>query len=233
MRPRFWRRLAGCIAINGCLMAAVPEWRAGTGEAGAAKALVLEGRGGRRAVLAESTGAVTLPVADFLAARWIPALGVERGAILVRGTPGSAAEVDDLLTAVALAMQRLEPARLSYDGARISVAATGGACLASLVPLAFTGCREGTPLKPPIRSALQMVDFPGGLLERGAVTPVYPVQALRLGAVTILGLSGEVRPDDFRAPGRIVVPFASDTRALPAGDPRVRAAIDRILARVR
>jgi hypothetical protein len=50
--------------------------------------------------------------------------------------------------------------------------------------------------------------------------------------VTLLGLPGEVRPGEFRAPGRLVASFASDTRALPA-DPQVRAAIDRILARIR
>ena len=73
-----------------------------------------------------------------------------------------------------------------------------------------------------------------GLLKRGETARAFPVQAIALGKqVTILALSGEsTLPEGLNPRGLIFSPFANQEFA-PPQDARVRAAIQRVLARVR
>jgi hypothetical protein len=233
MLRKSWRRLAGFIAIECCLIAAPAEYRAGIGKAGEVKALVLEDRRGNRAAFAEAAFTVTRAVSDVAAARVMQALALDRAEILIRGGAGPNPRPEDVAYAILAAAVHLEPADVRFDGAKISVTAAGGRCLAAMFPLAFEQCGGGDAVRSPVRAAFQMVELTSGLLKRGQVTPSYPVQAIALGKqVTILGLGGDAPPAGFRAAGRLVVSFANDHAAW-WDDPRVRAAVERLLERVK
>src|SRR6266705_2334491 len=87
MSKRFWKRLAGCIAIE-CSLAAAPEYQAGMAAAGHAKAVVLEDNRGNRAVFAEADSPVTRAVSDFVAAQLAKRYGLDRASLLIYGRAG-------------------------------------------------------------------------------------------------------------------------------------------------
>jgi hypothetical protein len=62
----------------------------------------------------------------------------------------------------------------------------------------------------------------------------FPVQAIALGKqVTVLALSGEAAlPEGVNPRGLIFAPFSNEAAAAPQGA-RVRAAVERVLARVK
>jgi hypothetical protein len=240
MPRRSLRRLAGCIVIELLLawgaLAADAEYKAGAAAAGPVKALVLEDRRGNRAAVVEARFAVTRAVSDFAGARLLKAYGLDRAGVLMRGVSAGAPQTDELITAVAAALGKLEPASVHYGNGAMSVALPDGRCIAALAPdasLTLDRCGAGDPVRGPIRSAFQMIEPAHGLLARDATVPAYPVQAIAVGRqVTVLGLGGEVPAGRFRAPGRIVAPYANDTSALP-DTPDVESAIRRVLGRLK
>ena len=233
MSTKFWRRLAGCIAIECCLTAApAPEYRAGAARSEHARAVVIADRGGRRAVFAEADFPITREMSDFVAVQLVKITGMDRAAIVISGSGPAPAEVDQILGAVAQAMLSLGSATVSYDGV-ISVGAEGGGCVATLYPVQLEGCRAGVETHGPIRAAFQMVDVPHALQTRETTPRPYPVQAVSIGkAVTVLALGGDVPAGRFAAPGRIVIGGANDSGAMPQ-DPVVNKAVEQVLRRVR
>lgn len=222
MSRRFWKRLAGCIAIDFAL-AAAPEYQAGTATVGDNTALVLKDRKGNHAVLVESNLVVTGPGADAVAAQLAKTHGLERSALLIYGRPGPFVRTDDVVSAVTEAFRSLMPAIVTYDGAFLSVAALDGKCL-------HGGCAPGVRVPSPIRTAFQMVEPEHGLQSRTTLPVGYPVQAIALGKeVAILGLSGAANYPATK--GLIVIRFANDSRTAPES-PRIAGAIRRVLARV-
>jgi hypothetical protein len=73
------------------------------------------------------------------------------------------------------------------------------------------------------------------LLKRGEITRAFPIQAIALGKqVTILALSGEAfLPEGLSTRGLIFSPFSNEAVPPPLHDARVRAAIQRVLTRVK
>jgi hypothetical protein len=143
---------------------------------------------------------------------------------------------EDLVTAITTAVNALETAEVRYGHRSLSVA-VGERCVGSLNPdgaLAFGGCSDGEPITGLIRSAFQMVEPAHGLQKRGETVRSYPVQAIALGKqVTILALSGEAAlPEGVNPRGLIFAPFSNEAAAAPQ-EARVRAAVQRVLARVK
>jgi hypothetical protein len=225
MRKRFWKRLAGYIAIK-ALLAASPEYQAGVAAAGPVRAVVLQDRHGNRALFAQGVPPITRRVADFVAVQFVRSLQVDRAAILLAGGSGS-----DLTAALETALTRLEPALVTYDGNIVSVTVQGE-CRATLFPISSDGCTPGRTVRAPIRSAFQMVDLAQSLQRRGEMGLVWPVQAIALGSqVTILAVGGELPIARYQAPKRIVVPSSNDS-ITPPPDPRIDAAVRQVLARI-
>jgi len=225
------------------------EYQAGAAAAGQAKApvkaLVLEDRRGNRAAIVEAPFAVTRAVSDFAGARLLDLYGLDRAGVLLRGMPAAARQTpprtDDLVTAVAAALGKLEPAVVRYGDGGLSVTTPEGRCVGALrsdASLTFDGCGAGGPVRTslvrgPIRSAFQIVEPAHGFLKRDAAPPSYPVQAIAIGkGLTILALGGEARAAGFPAKGVMVAPFSNDTLALP-DTPGMDAAIRQVLARVK
>ena len=86
-----------------------------------------------------------------------------------------------------------------------------------------------------IRAAFQMVEPAHGLQKRGETVRAFPVQAIALGKqVIVLALSGEAAlPEGVNPRGLIFAPFSNEAAAAPPQDARVRAAVQRVLARVK
>jgi hypothetical protein len=227
MSRKFWKRLAGCIAISGSLAAAAPEYRAGAAATDHVRAVVVEDRRGARAVFAEADFPIARATSDFVAVQLAKAYGLDRAAIVISGTGSTAEEPAAILAAIERALGALQPAAIS--GA-ISIRSATGACIATLYPIRLDSCREGRTLSGPIRAAFRMIDLPHPLQRRDTVPPAYPIQAVAIGKVTILALSGEVPPGAHAA--TIVVGHANDTEPYPGG-PAIRNAIDAILAKIR
>ena len=244
MRKRSSRKLAGCIVIELALAAAgvrsgsAADYRAGAAESGLARALVLEDARGHRAVFAQTEFRITGAVADFVAARLLISLDLERPGLLFHwsGIGARPEQSDDLVAAITAAVAALEPAEVRY-GHRSLFVATGDRCLGTLSPdggLAFGGCADGAAVTGVIRAAFQMVETEHGLPKRGEGVRSFPVQAIALGKqVTILALSGEAAlPEGVSPRGLIFAPFSNEAAAAPQ-DARVRAAVERVLARVK
>ncbi len=240
MPRRSSKRLAGCIVIELLLawgaLSADAEYKAGAAATGLVKALAIEDRRGNRAAFVEARFAVTRAVSDFAGARLLEAYGLDRSGVLLRGVSAGSPQTDELITAVAAALGKLEPASVRYGNGALSVAYPDGRCIAALAPdasLAFDRCGVDDLVRGPIRSAFQMIEPAHGLLEREAAVLSYTVQAIAIGKqVTVLGLGGEVPAGRFKAPGRIVAAYANDTAPLP-DTPEIDAAIRRLLARVK
>lgn len=232
MSIRFWRRLAGCIAIECCLTAAPkPEFRAGAASSEHARAVVLEDRRGFRAVFADADFPITREVSDYAAVQLVKAAGLDRAGLVITGSDPAPRNAEDIVGAVAQALLRLDAATVSYDGV-ISVRAAAGGCVATLYPVRLDGCRDGAAAHGSIRAAFQMVDVPHALQTRGAAQHGYPVQAIAIGkTVTILALGGNA-PSDIGGLRTIVVSHANDaTAAAPLSV--VESAVAAILRRVR
>ena len=84
MRKRSSRKLAGCIVIELFLAAAgfAGDYRAGAAAEGSARALVLEDARGNRAVFTQTEFRISQALADFVAARLLISLDLERPGIL-------------------------------------------------------------------------------------------------------------------------------------------------------
>jgi hypothetical protein len=233
MSIKFWRRLAGCIAIECCLTAAPrPEYRAGAAQSEHARVVVLEDRRGFRAVFAEADFPVTRDVADFVAVQLVKLAGLDRAGIVISGSGAALPDSGEIVAAAAKALSSLGPATVSYDGV-VSVRTESGGCLATFYPVRFDGCRDGAAAHGPIRAAFQMVDVPHGLQTRGEVAAGYPVQAVAIGkAATVLALGGDAPAGRFHATGRIVVARANDAVA-SAPEEVLEKAVKAVLRRVR
>ena len=240
MRKKSSRKLAGCIVIELTLAAAgfAADWRAGAASSGSARALALEDPRGTRAVFAQTEFRITQSLADFVSARLLGSLQLDRPGLLLRwsGIGARPEQPEDLVTAITDAVNALEPAEVRYGHRSLSVAA-GERCLGTLSPdgaLAFAGCTDGAEVTGAIRAAFQMVEPAHGLQKRGETVRSFPVQAIALGKqVSILAMSGEAPlPEGVNPRGLIFAPFSNEAAAAPQ-DARVRAAVDRVLARVK
>ena len=240
MRTRLWRKLAGYIVIELTLAAAgfAGDYRAGTAVEGSARARGLEDARGHRAVFTQTEFPISQALADFVAARLLVSLDLERPGLLLHwsGIGTRPGQPEDLVAAITAAVAALEPAEVRYGHRSLFVAA-GERCLGTLSPdggLAPGGCAEGAAVTGGIRAAFQMVQPVHGLQKRGEAVRSFPVQAIALGRqVTILALSGEAAlPEGVNPRGLIFAPFSNEVAAAPR-DARVRAAIERVLARVK
>jgi hypothetical protein len=234
MPIRWSRRLAGCCAIELLLVAAPSfEYQAGTASIGQAMALALEDRGGNRLVIAQADFPVTREIADFVAAKLVYQYGLNREAMVLIGRAGQTPSPQDLATAMAAALGKMEPAVVRFADGTVSVAAADGQCRATVGgSLRLAGCAAGELVRSPLRLAFRMVEPAHGLEHRGELAPAYAVQAVALGRqAAILALGGEIAPGRFRAPGRIVIGLANDVMTLP-DDPGMDQAVRKVLARV-
>lgn len=214
------------------MAAAPPEYRAGAARTAHVVAVALEDRRGYRAVFAEADFPITRAVSDLAAVQLVKAYDLDRAAIAISGTGGATPDAGEIVSAAAQALGRLDAAAVSFSGA-VSIATPGGACVATLYPVRLEGCRQGAPVRGPIRAAFRMLDVPHALATRDAAPRAYPVQAIALGKqAVILALGGSVEPGRYEAPGRIVVPFANDSAPMPR-DARIEAAIGSVINRVR
>jgi hypothetical protein len=235
------KRRAGCIAISfRCLLhaslwgATAPDYRVGTGEAGFVKAVAMEDRQGNRAVFADAPFTITLASADWIAARLLQAYPLRRDAILLHSTRPGAPVPQAALDAIAVALSKLEAAHLFFDGSRFSATSGEGQCLAVFFPVAFEGCAGGTKVRPPIRSAFQLLDQMHGLQRRNGTQEkppsAYPLQAIAFGKQgAILALGGDPPLSRFRFPGLIVVPHCNAETPFPE---EAATAIRQVLTRV-
>jgi hypothetical protein len=239
MSTKWWKRLAGCIAIEllaaATAIAADSEYRAGTAALGGAAALALEDRGGARIVIVQGDFAVTRSVTDLVAAQLMKAYELPREAIIIRGGGKGTARPDELALAAAAAMGALAPAAVRFDGAVLSVVDADERCRASIAAggaLRFGGCTAGDRVRSPLRAAFRTVEPARGLQQRGQTPPSFAVQAIAFGKeATILALGGDIAPERYRAPRRIVMSFANDAAA-PPDTPEVAAAVRDLLKRV-
>jgi len=108
MSIKFWRRLAGCIAIECCLTAAPkPEYLAGAARLEHARVVVLEDRRGFRALFAEADFPVTRGMADFIAVQLVKLAGMDRAGIVIGGTGSALPEPGEIVAAAANALRSL------------------------------------------------------------------------------------------------------------------------------
>jgi hypothetical protein len=242
MRKRSSKKLAGSIAIELVLVvaASAAEFRAGSASAPTARALALEDARGNRAVFAQTDFRITQALADFVAGQLLSTQNLDRAGLVFRwgGIGNRPAQPDDLVSAVSTAIAVLEPATVRYGHRVLSVVTGNDHCLGTLNEdgaVAFAGCVEGEPVTPAIRAAFQMVEPAHGLLTRGETARSFPIQAIALGKqVTILALSGEAMlPEGLDTRGLIFSPFSNEASPPPVRDARVRAAIQRVIARVK
>lgn len=240
MRKKSSRKLAGCIVIELTLATAglAAGYRAGAAASGSARALVLEDARGNRAVFTQTEFRITQAVADFVAARLLVSLDLQRPGLLLHwsGIGARPEQPEDLVTAITDAVNALEPAEVRYGHRSVSVAA-GERCVGNLSPdgaLSSAGCTDGAAVTGDIRAAFQMVEPAHGLQKRGDTVRSFPVQAIALGKlVTILALSGEAAlPEGVNPRGLIFAPFSNEAAAAPQ-DARVRTAVQRVLSRVK
>ena len=127
MRKRSSRRLAGCIVIELALAATglAADYRAGAAASGSARALVLEDARGNRAVFTQTEFRITQALADFVAARLLVALDLQRPGLLFHwsGIGARPEQPEDLVTAITTAVNALEAAEVRYGHRSLSVAA--------------------------------------------------------------------------------------------------------------
>jgi hypothetical protein len=216
MPKKLSRKLAGCFAIElllaAGLLAADPDYQAGTAAAGKVRALALEDRRGARAVFVTVEFGVSQPVSDFIAAQVLKAYGVDRAGLLLRSAGQGDPAPDDAVTAIGAALGSIEPAVVRSSGEAVSITSPDGRCLAMLAAngaVAFERCGAGEAVRAPIRAAFQMVDPAHGLQPRGEPVRSSSVQAIALG-------------------GQFVVLAVDGDR----GDARVSAAVRQVMARV-
>ncbi len=233
---RWWKRLAGFIAIELTAGAGAAnfQYKAGTASIGQARALVLEDRRGNRAVLAQINARITLATADFLAVHAMERFGFAREGLLIQAADSGEAQPDDLLNAIAAALNGMYPAELRYGTGRLSVMRSGGSCLGSLASgerLRLDGCGGGELVRSPSRAAFRVVEPDSGLHRRAQIPPVYPLQVIVFGGrVVVVGLPGEPATDRFQVPGVILVPYGNESAPF-MDTPQLRAALGGLLRR--
>jgi hypothetical protein len=199
MPRKLSRRLAGCFATEllfaAGLLAADPDYRAGTAAAGKVKVLALQDRRGTRAVFATAEFRVSQSVADFIAAQVLKAYDVDRAALLLHSAAPADPAPDDAVTAIGAALGALEPAVVRSGAGAISITAPNGHCRATLAAdgaLAFDRCAPGDPVRTPIRAAFQVVDPSHALQPRGEPVRPSSVQAIALGSqFVVLAVDGD------------------------------------------
>jgi hypothetical protein len=216
MPKKLSRKLAGCFAIEllfaAGLLAADPDYQAGTAAAGKVKALALQDRRGNRAVFAAAEFRLSQSLSDFIAAQVAKAFGVDRAGLLLHSAAQGDPAPDDAVTAIGAALGALEPAVVRWSGGAVSITAPDGRCRATLAAngaVAFERCGPGEIVRAPIRAAFQMVDPAHGLQSRGEPIRASSVQAIALGRQFVV----------------LVVDGDRD-------DARVSAAVRQVLARV-
>ena len=103
--------------------------------AGSARALVLEDARGKRAVFTQTEFRITQAVADFVAARLLVSLDLQRPGLLLHwsGIGARPEQPEDLVTAITDAVNALEPAEVRYGHRSVSVVA-GERCVGNLGP---------------------------------------------------------------------------------------------------
>ena len=96
---------------------------AGAGASGSARALVLEDGRGNRAVFTQTEFRITQALADFVAARLLVSLDLQRPGLLFHwsGIGARPEQPEDLITAITLAANALEPVEVRYGHRSISV----------------------------------------------------------------------------------------------------------------
>jgi hypothetical protein len=234
------RRLAGCIAIEvaAAALAFAGGFKAGAGETQSSRAVAIQDSHGAWAVIAQTDFRITQAVADFIAAQVIQSHTLDRPALLLHwsGIANRPPQPEELLIAINMALDKVEPATVRYGHRTLSVVADPDRCVGSVNPdgtLSLGFCLSGEEISGPIRAAFQMVEPSHGLLKRGESARMFPVQAIAIGKeVVILALSGEARfPQGVNPRGLIFAPFSNEADAAPQ-DARVMAAVKRVLARV-
>ena len=241
MRKRSSRKLAGCIVIE--LVAAATafagDYRGGASASGSARALVLEDAHGNRAVFTQTEFRITQALADFVAARLLVSLDLQRPGLLFHwsGIGARPEQPEDLVTAITEAITFLEPVDVRYGHRALSVVA-GDRCVGTVSPdgaLSPAGCSDGVAVSGGIRAAFQMVEPAHELQKRGETMRSFPVQAIALGKqVIVLALSGEAAlPEGINPRGLIFAPFSNEAAAAPQQDARVRAAVQHVMTRVK
>jgi hypothetical protein len=204
MPKKLSRKLAGCFAIEllfaAGLLAADPDYQAGTAAAGKVKALALEDRRGTRAVFATVEFRMSQSVSDFIAAQVLKAYGVDRAALLLHSAGQGDPAPDDAVAVIGAALGALEPAMVRASGGAVSITTPDGRCRARLAAdgaLAFERCGAGEPVRAPIRAAFQVVDPSHALQPRGDPIRSNSVQAIALGKqFVVLAVEGD--RDDAR-----------------------------------
>jgi hypothetical protein len=150
---------------------------------------------------------------------------LDRASVVLGGAVSGEVRAEDLFTAIAAALGAVEPAKVSYNGAVISIESAARKCLATIPS---GPCAGGAAVHAPIRAAFQTIEPAHGLQQRGELVTSYPIQAIALGkTVTVLALSGEGRYSG----GREVVVISHANDVVTPWDPA--AVIGRILERVR
>jgi hypothetical protein len=194
---------------------------------------------GNRAVFTQTEFRITQALADFVAARLLVSLELERPGLLLHwsGIGARPEQPEDLVTVITAAVTALEPVEVRYGHRSLSVVA-GDRCVGTVSPdgaLSPAGCTDGAPIAGGIRAAFQMVEPAHGLQKRGETVRAFPVQAIALGKqVIVLALSGEAAlPEGVNPRGLIFAPFSNEAAAAPPQDARVRAAVQRVIARVK
>ena len=141
------------------------------------------------------------------------------------------------MTAITDAVNALEPVEVRYGHRSLSIVA-GDRCVGTVSPTARSP-PPAAPMAPPItggiRTAFQMVEPAHGLQKRGENVRSFPVQAIALGKqVVVLALSGPAAlPEGVNPRGLIFAPFSNEAAAAPQQDERVRAAVQRVITRVK
>ena len=240
MPAKSWRWLAACIAIElaaaGGGRAAGPDFRAAVTQTEGITAHAIEDRHGHAIAIVRTSFPVTRALSDLAAAEIMKAYKLERGDILLRGTPSGSAEpstvAPEILNALGTALNSLNPVRILSREGTLSVTLADGRCLASIAPSAGLrpeGCTGGNPVRGPIRTAFRIAEPVRKLALRSELPAAYPVQAIALGReVAILALGGDSQSFAANFPGLTVLPFSNDTQA-PPDDPQIRAAIRSVL----
>lgn len=225
------KKLAGCIAIEVlCAYSACAAdyyYKAGFAASGQARALALEDRKGRRAVILTTAFDAPLSVADMIAAQAIKEYGLERASLLIYSVASGDPKPADARTAIGAALGNLKAASLVYGNGRLTVSSYDGHCLVAIsAEASLDACSTpaGDVMGGYIRSALQIVDLSHSLQTREATPRSVSVQTLAIGPVVVF--SG---PSNVAQTGKRVI-----VAATPAveSDTRLEVAVGEVFIRV-
>lgn len=231
MSKKSLKRLAGCIVIKlvcaAAGFAAEYPYKAGFATYGHVEALTLEDRRGHRAVIANATFSVPLPVVDSIAAEAIKQYAVERSSLLIHSVASGDPSPAEAQNAIGAALGNLKPAVLIYGNGRLTVSSYDGHCLVAISPDAsLDSCTTpaGDSVGGYIRSALRMVDLGHGLQTREDTTRSVAIQTIAIGPVVIF--SG---PSNVAQPGKRIIVAATSA---VENDTRLDVAAGEVFLRV-